>query len=147
MQSDVDMVRSITGLAEFMNQRMSEALRLGGQAELTSSQLLVLLYHDANCTPAGLARRLNVTRQSIQKTLRLLEGAGLSKLEPHPSDGRSKQVVLTSAGKAIRDDLDRSIDGFGRRLDAFFGTDTMHQVRRVLGEDWRPILATSVQKA
>lgn len=147
MQSDVEMVRAVTGLAEFFNQRIGQALRRAGHEDLTPSQLLVLLYHDAHCTPASLARRLGVTRQSVQKTLRLLESAGLSRLEPHPSDGRSKQVVLTTAGQNIRDDLDQAIDGFGRRLDACFGTDTMHVVRRVLAEDWHAILTISDQKA
>ena len=147
MQSDLDMVRSITGLAEFLILRIGHDLELAGHEGLTSSQILVLVYHDAHCTPAGLARRLGVTRQSVQKTLRQLETKELVTLEAHPSDGRSKQVVLTPAGRVVRLDLERAIDGFGRRLDAHFGTDTMHQVRRVLAADWSAVFARADQKA
>ena len=142
MDTDVEMVRAILEHAEFLKERIERAVQDAGHTGMTRPQVMALASHDARCTPTQLARRLGVTRQSMQKTIKQLEEAGLVELEPHPTDGRSKQIVLTSVGREVRLSLERAIDGFGRRFDAAFGTDTMHPVRRVLSSDWPAILRT-----
>lgn len=142
MDTDVVMVRAILEHAEFLRERIERAVKDAGHTGLTRPQVMALATHEAVCTPTQLARRLGITRQSMQKTLNQLEEAGLVGLEPHPTDGRSKQVILTPVGQQVRTSLERAIDGFGRRFDAAFGTDTMHRVRHVLSSDWPAILKT-----
>lgn len=142
MDTDVLMVRAILEHAEFLRERIERAAKDAGHTGMTPPQVMALASHQAQCTSAQLARRVGVTRQSMQKTLNQLREAGLVELEPHPTDGRSKQVVLTSVGQQVCTSLERAMDGFGRRFDAAFGTDTMHRVRHVLASDWPEILRT-----
>jgi DNA-binding MarR family transcriptional regulator len=53
-------------------------------------------------TPLDLARAFQVPKTSMTHTLAGLEGAGLIAMRPNPSDGRSKQVWITEAGRALR---------------------------------------------
>jgi DNA-binding MarR family transcriptional regulator len=70
---------------------------------LKSTQLSVLFEIDRwNETPPtmkDLAAGLVMDRSTLGQNLRPLERDGLLALEDHPSDGRSKHVVLTRAGK------------------------------------------------
>lgn len=55
-------------------------------------------------TPVELARAFQVAKTTMTHTLAGLEKAGLVRFVPNPRDGRSKQVRLTDAGRAFRDD-------------------------------------------
>lgn len=56
-------------------------------------------------TPLEIARAFQVPKTSMTHTLKVLEGKGLVKLEPNPADGRSKRVMLTEAGRALRQEI------------------------------------------
>jgi len=53
-------------------------------------------------TPMAMARAFQVPKTSMTHTLAGLEKAGLVEMRPNPEDGRSKQVWLTGAGRALR---------------------------------------------
>jgi DNA-binding MarR family transcriptional regulator len=55
-------------------------------------------------TPLELARAFQVPKTSMTHSLAVLERAGLIHLTANPGDGRSKQVWITEAGRAFRDD-------------------------------------------
>ena len=52
-------------------------------------------------TPTKLSKALMVTSGGMTKRLAALEGRGLIRREPDPSDGRSTAVTLTSEGKRL----------------------------------------------
>lgn len=54
-------------------------------------------------TPVDLARAFQVTKGAITNTLHRLEARGLVSVVPDPSDGRSKRVRLTAAGRRMRE--------------------------------------------
>jgi DNA-binding MarR family transcriptional regulator len=56
-------------------------------------------------TPTELSEALMVTSGGMTKRLSALEGRGLIRREPHPSDGRSTAVTLTPAGKRLVDTI------------------------------------------
>ncbi|MEM9392908.1 MAG: MarR family transcriptional regulator [Pseudomonadota bacterium] len=55
-------------------------------------------------TPLVLARAFQVPKTTMTHTLAGLEKAGLVDMRPNPSDKRSKQVWLTAAGRAFREE-------------------------------------------
>ena len=54
-------------------------------------------------TPLALARAFQVPKTTLTHTLSGLEKAGLIRFAPHPTDGRSKCVMLTEEGRRFRD--------------------------------------------
>lgn len=55
-------------------------------------------------TPVQIANALQVTKATMTHTLAVLTRHGFVAIEPHPTDGRSKVVRLTPAGRAFRDE-------------------------------------------
>ena len=55
-------------------------------------------------TPIQMARAFQVPKTSMTHTLKGLEAQGLVDMRPNPQDGRSKQVWLTPAGRALREE-------------------------------------------
>ncbi|MEM1432113.1 MAG: MarR family transcriptional regulator [Pseudomonadota bacterium] len=55
-------------------------------------------------TPLALAQAFQVPKTTMTHTLTGLAKAGLVEMRPNPEDGRSKQVWLTAAGRAFRED-------------------------------------------
>ena len=55
-------------------------------------------------TPLALARTFQVPKTTMTHTLSGLEKAGLIRFAPHPTDGRSKCVMITDEGRRFRDD-------------------------------------------
>ena len=53
-----------------------------------------------NVTTVELARYLGITKQSTSEVVALLEGAGIVRRAPHPSDGRARILLLTDEGAA-----------------------------------------------
>lgn len=54
-------------------------------------------------SPAELASAFQVSRPSMTNTVQKLEAKGLVAIVPHESDGRSKIVLITEAGVAMRE--------------------------------------------
>ena len=54
-------------------------------------------------TPMEMARAFQVPKTSMSHTLAGLEKRGLIQMWPNPRDGRGKCVVLTEAGRALRE--------------------------------------------
>lgn len=54
-------------------------------------------------TPARIAAAMQVRRNTMTHTLKVLEGRGFIRLARNPDDARGKLVFLTGAGHAFRD--------------------------------------------
>ena len=114
-----------------------------GWPALTPNQLLVIAsLDDTGTTPAELARRTDMSRQSMQKNLERLAALGLIDVGHHPSDRRSRLVGLSDKGRRFAYETWRLADGFERRLEAAFGSEAVNIARRVLGADLEEILGT-----
>lgn len=114
-----------------------------GWPALTINQVLLVAHLGTDgVTPAELARRMGMSRQSMQKNLDRLRDVGLVMFEPHPHDRRSNLVVPTSEGARFSAAAAMALDGVERRLEAVFGTDAVNSARRVLTADFDQILRT-----
>src|SRR5215211_1354565 len=66
--------------------------------------------------PSTIAERMMVTRATITGVLDSLESRGLVRRSPSSDDGRSREVALTRAGRAVVDRLVPRMHDFERDL-------------------------------
>jgi DNA-binding MarR family transcriptional regulator/GNAT superfamily N-acetyltransferase len=71
---------------------------------------------EQGATVRALRRRLGLDSAYVSRLLRSLEGQGLVSVVPSGTDGRVRQVFLTSAGLRERAELDRRADAFAHSL-------------------------------
>jgi DNA-binding MarR family transcriptional regulator len=70
-----------------------------GDLTLPESSALARLGRDGPATPSALAKREQISPQSMGATLATLETHGLVARRPDPADGRSVIISLTEAGR------------------------------------------------
>ena len=93
-------VHDLIAVANDLRRHITEDLRRRGYDSLrpTFGPLLARIWHEA--IPQGrLADELGVSVQAASQTITLAEAAGYVTREPNPSDGRSKLVVISDAGR------------------------------------------------
>jgi DNA-binding MarR family transcriptional regulator len=73
--------------------------RVAEELGMTPSQVVALRELSEPITARQLASRMACEPSNVTFVLDRLEHRGLIQREPHPSDRRAKQVVLTAAGK------------------------------------------------
>jgi DNA-binding MarR family transcriptional regulator len=75
-------------------------------AGLRSTQFLILaaLSEVRSAAVNALAERLDIERTAMGKMVGFLERDGLVRIQPSPTDGRSRLIELTEAGRRLRDE-------------------------------------------
>jgi DNA-binding MarR family transcriptional regulator len=106
-----------------------------GHPGLSQSQTRVMTLIDREGTrPAELARRAQMTRQSMTEALNGLHAAGLVALGDDPTDRRAKVATLTPAGaRGLRDGLEAALRVHARWAEVL-GERKMHQLLKLLRE-------------
>lgn len=92
------------GILEQLSRTLLEARLPDGMLISHFSVLNHLIRVQDGQTPLVLARAFQVPKTTMTHTLAGLEKAGLVEMRPNPQDKRSKQVWLTPAGRALRDE-------------------------------------------
>jgi DNA-binding MarR family transcriptional regulator len=92
-------------------QQVSRRVRFESGSEVAPHHASVLFkLVDGPRTPGELAELERIAPPSMTKTVNCLEEKGLVSREDHPTDGRSKLVVLTDAGRAATKAIVRARD-------------------------------------
>lgn len=93
-------------------------------------------------TPARLASAFQVSRATMTNTLKRLEASGFIAVRPDPKDGRSKLIVITDAGRAMREECVRALAPLLAELTAMLDVEaigailpTLQEVRATLDEN------------
>lgn len=81
-----------------------------------------------------LARRANITPQSMGELVDELEELGYVTREPDPGDRRAKLIVLTDRGRAAVAAGRRTIGGLEIRITEILGEEGHHRLRELLGK-------------
>ncbi|MGO8885171.1 MAG: MarR family winged helix-turn-helix transcriptional regulator [Streptosporangiaceae bacterium] len=79
--------------------RRLRQMQAEGDLTLPESSALARLDRDGPATPSALAKREQISPQSMGATLAALETRGLVARRPDPADGRSVIISLTEAGR------------------------------------------------
>ena len=106
-----------------------------GHEGITAAQTRIMALIDREGTrPSELARRAQMTRQSMNEALRGLERDGLVEVRDDPSHGRAKVATLTTAGAAgLRDGL-RAALAVHDEWRELLGDRKMEQLVKLLGQ-------------
>ncbi|MDW4499305.1 MarR family transcriptional regulator [Sulfitobacter sp. D35] len=82
-------------------------------------------------SPLRIASAMQVTKNTMTHSLKVLQDRGYIGVEPNPDDGRGKLVYLTDAGRVFRDQaILRVTDAFGDVI----GPDQLSIIRRIHGD-------------
>jgi len=105
---------TLSGLANDLRiacQRVSRRVRFESADELAPHQVSALSQLKSGpLTPGELAEIERVSPPSMTRTVNCLVERGLVARDDHPSDGRSKLLELTDAGRAAMDRVARARD-------------------------------------
>ncbi|WP_406281299.1 MarR family transcriptional regulator [Nocardia sp. NBC_00881] len=102
---DTELDRDVCKLVHRFTHRLDvHVRRVAEQLELTPSQVIALRELSEPITARELAGRMSCEPSNATFVLDRLEQQDLIRREPHPSDRRAKQIVLTSAGQRRRED-------------------------------------------
>ncbi|WP_130011784.1 MarR family winged helix-turn-helix transcriptional regulator [Serinicoccus sediminis] len=123
--------------ADWFNDALLTRLHDAGWPALSRghAQVFVNLGEDGS-TPAELARRMGMTRQSAHALVRDLAGLGLVELVGHPTDGRSRLVRLTDQGEELVGVAVATLAEIEQVLAGRIGTDGVAGLRTALAREW-----------
>jgi DNA-binding MarR family transcriptional regulator len=92
-------------------------------------------------TVPSIARRLGITRQSVQPVADELAREGLASFQPNPDHSRSPLLVLTSRGAEILDRLNQTAGRKNVELARQLGDRGVHELRALLDQVHRILQA------
>ncbi len=130
--------------AEWFNTALLGRLADEGWPRLSRNQALLFAVLDpAGTTPAELARRLGITRQSTHTLLRDLMQERLVRAVPHPQDRRSHLVCLTARGERLAATAWARLADVERELARRIGEERVAVLRDAVSADWGPVVAST----
>lgn len=125
--------------ADWFNDGLSAAMEAAGWPFLSRSQSLVFVSIDDDGTrPAELARRLGITRQSMQELLGKLRDHELVTIDVDPSDGRANIVRLAPQAHLLGRDAAIISARLEAELTERIGAGMVAALRSALAADWGP---------
>jgi DNA-binding MarR family transcriptional regulator len=103
-------------------------------AGLRLTQFLTLAaLNEVGSTPVNaLAERLDIERTAMGKMVGFLERDGLVRIRPSPTDGRSRVIELTEAGRRLHDEAAPLWREAQRQFVQLNGADNVAALRRAL---------------
>ncbi len=111
--------------------RDGEAIaRTAGQTQVRW-QVMWTAAHGERSVPA-IARRLGVTRQSVQPVADDLVNSGLARYAPNPDHRRSPLLVLTDPGAKVVEELDQTAGRRNLQLTRELGDARVRELRALL---------------
>jgi len=123
--------------ADWFNEGLSTAMEAAGWPFLNRSQSLLFVSIDDDGTrPAELARRLGITRQSMQELLRKLRDHDLIAIDVDPADGRATIVRLAPRAHLLGRDAAIISARLETELARRIGAETVAQLHSALEADW-----------
>jgi len=109
--------------------RRLRQVRVDGELSLPESSALVRLDRGGPATPGELAKREQISPQSMGATLAALEGHGLIERHPDPQDGRRAVLSVTGAGREVlRDKRNARTDQLAQALSSGFTPAELRQL-------------------
>jgi DNA-binding MarR family transcriptional regulator len=109
--------------------RRLRQMKTEGELTLPESSALARLDRGGPATSSELARREQISPQSMGTTLAGLEARGLIARHPDPDDGRRAVLSLTASGRQLlRDRRNQSTEAMARALSAAFTSAELAQL-------------------
>lgn len=123
--------------------RAGEAIAASG-GQTMARWLTLEMVAATPATVSQVARRLDLTRQSVQRIADLLESDGLTEYVDNPAHERSKLVRLTSRGRRTLRTIQDAQRLWADRVGASVGEANLLQARRVVDQLTRLLTSAPV---
>ena len=137
MQSTKYLITPLFEGFEWFDNGLQRSLQAAGWAPVTRAESIVILHVLVGAQrPAEIARSLRLSRQAVHATIGSLVEAGFFALEPDPTDGRMKIVVLTEQGWKMFNDANSIVEQLGAELEKRLGKRAMRALRDAFEVDW-----------
>ena len=116
------------------NELLAERFAEAGFAEVRPSygSILVPLFEEDALRLGEIARRAQLSKQTMTTLVRLVERDGLVERRPDPSDGRATLVYLTPRAHAFRPVAEATLRDLARRSQRLLGATNADVVRDAL---------------
>lgn len=109
--------------------RRLRQVRVEGELSLPESSALVRLDRSGPATPSELAKREQISPQSMGATLAALQARGLIERRPDPQDGRRAVLSVTGAGHdVLRDKRNARTEQLAQALSTGFTPAELRQL-------------------
>lgn len=132
-----ELAGALLAASDWFNDALVERLAGQGWPALNRSQSQVFAaLAQGPARPATLARRIGITRQSMQVLLHGLVAEGLVALEDDPNDRRAHVVRLRERGRRLLRDAETVLVGLEDELARRIGLEQVEALRRGLGGGW-----------
>lgn len=123
---------------------LQDYLERKGWSHVTRPQSMVMInvLTGAN-RPSDIARNLGVSRQAIHTTINQMIAMGILRMQEDPNDRRSKIVVLSETGSAMRQDANAAVEALTAELERRIGKANIAALHKAFAADWGtpPVLA------
>lgn len=137
MQSTKYLIKPLFQGFEWFDNGLQRSLQAAGWAPVTRAESIVILHVLVGTQrPAEIARSLRLSRQAVHATIGSLVEAGFFALEPDPTDGRMKIVVLTEQGWKMFNDANSIVEQLGAVLEKRIGRRKMRALRDAFEVEW-----------
>jgi DNA-binding MarR family transcriptional regulator len=137
IEAEIPLIQLLDRAQRWFERRIVQALEAKGVEGIQPADLKLLANLDCGTTYASeVARRMGVSRQSVNKLLKNLLREKLVTLENHPTQGNTKVIIMTDLGKEwIRDAVavSRNLES---ELMAQIGTEHVSALRAALEAAW-----------
>ncbi len=131
-RADADEVAGALRVSISLLRRRLRQVQVEGELTLPETSALVRLDRGGPTTPGELAKREQISPQSMGATLRILESRGLVERRPDEADGRRVVISLTGAGlETLRNRRNARVERMAEALSAEFTRAELQQLMAV----------------
>lgn len=123
--------------------RAGDAIAASGEQTL-ARWLSLEMVADGPATVAQIARKLGLTRQSVQRVADLLEGDGLTEYEDNPAHQRSKLVRITSRGRRTLSAIQIAQRAWADEVGRDVGEADLNELSRIVARLTRALVTHAV---
>jgi DNA-binding MarR family transcriptional regulator len=116
----------------FTKKRMATPYKVLTPAE---SRILATLRGEP-LTVAEVARRLDLSRQAVHKTVSKLVEANLLQLESLPNNSRDKRITFTEKGEAMKSSAYKALKEIEKEVEAAIGKNNFKLLTSLLKKTW-----------
>ena len=140
-ENQMDLMMDLQALLYFrfslFERRLLEKIKQSKYDFLTIPQMRIFGLMRGNViTISSLAKRLNISRQAVQKTVSSLVTHGMLKLEESPSNRSAKSIEMTRKGKKLWTEIKGMRQKMESDLSNKIGGERIALLQDILREDW-----------
>lgn len=120
-----------------LNERFRQKRLITDYKMLTESETRILAtLRGETLTISEIARRLELSRQAVHKTISKLVQRELLQMEPVPGNARDKRIVFTEKGEAMKLAGSRLLREIEQEIESRIGTDNFTILKSILNQPW-----------